>query len=81
MIQLISSYRGFIPRIKKLKLWSSSSEFFLLPGWNLNFKQTLDMKMSLEEEESKRFTEYDVEKVRLIKKIQEWFTSSQRENL
>ena len=40
---------------QKTKIWSSSSEFFLFSQQNLDFKHSLDAKMSLKEKENKRF--------------------------
>ena len=39
-------------------------KFFLFFGQNLSFRHSLDAKMSLEEDENKRFKDYIVQKIR-----------------
>ena len=42
----------------KIKIQSSSGKFLLLPWWNLDFENSLDVEMSLKEEENKRFKNF-----------------------
>ena len=48
---------------QKIKINSSSDEFILLPQQNLDFKHSLDVKMSLKGDRDKRFKDYSVQKV------------------
>ena len=49
-----------------MKIWRSSSEFFVFPWLNLDFKHALDAEMSLEEDQNKIFKYYMVQEVRSI---------------
>ena len=46
--------------IRKIKIQSSINKFFVLPKKNLNFEHSLDMELSLEEDQNKIFKNYVV---------------------
>ena len=52
----------------KTTIQRSSYEFFHLIWWNIDFKHSLDAELSLKEDQNKRFKDFVVWKVRLIKK-------------
>ena len=54
-------------RFERTKIWSSSSEFFLLSWWNLDFKHFSPKEICLQGKEGKRFKDWNVQKVQLIK--------------
>ena len=78
MIQLIVGSRFLILCFKKIKIQSSSVEFFLLPTQNFVFKHSLDMELSLEENQNKRLKDCVVQKVQLIKKSKNAFYVEER---
>ena len=59
--------KDFYSIFRKTKIQSSSNKFFLLSRWNLDFKHSVNVKMSLEEEENKIFKYYAIQKFWSIK--------------
>ena len=55
MIQFIARSSLFIPHFEKTKVHSSSGKLSLFSQQNLDFKNSSDVEMRLEEEEIKRF--------------------------
>ena len=51
---------------QKFRVHAENSSFF--PQQNLDFKDSIDVEMSLEDDQNKRSNDYFVQKVQLIKK-------------
>ena len=60
--------KAFHSMFRKTESWSSSGEFLFLVQI-LDFKHSLDAKLGLKEDQNKRFKDYVVQKVRLIKNL------------
>ena len=78
MIQFIVEWKAFDYAFSKINIQSSSDEFSLFFRQNFDFKHSMDTEMSLEEEETKIFKDWAVQKVWKIKESKNTFFIEER---